>query len=141
MRICLPKLIFISFLFFILSACQQKPTPVPPTPPATSTNMEKQSLKERYTLYKTDNYYTFIKLDTQTGQLWQIHWCLKEDCTGIVELSSKELAHTQKPGRFRLFSTANMYNFILLDEIDGRTWQVQWSHKEKERGIWPIEDY
>jgi hypothetical protein len=31
------------------------------------------------------------------------------------------------PGRFTLYATTNIYNFVLLDQIDGRTWQVQWS--------------
>ena len=38
-----------------------------------------------------------------------------------------------KNGRFKLYPTGNMYNFIMVDVIDGRTWQVQWSTKESER--------
>ena len=30
-------------------------------------------------------------------------------------------------GRFKLYPTENMYNFIMVDVIDGRTWQVQWN--------------
>ena len=41
------------------------------------------------------------------------------------------------PGRFNLYATQNMWTFILLDEVDGRTWQVQWSTDGKE-GIVPI---
>ena len=135
------KIICVLFSFFILNACEQKPASTPIASTSTPVENKAPSLKESYTLYKTENYYTFIKLNTQTGQLWQVHWCLEgEKCQYVVELSSEKLAYTQKPGRFRLFSTINMYNFILLDEVDGRTWQVQWSHKEKDRGIWPIED-
>jgi|TARA_Y100001954_G_scaffold25491_1_gene23211 hypothetical protein len=36
-------------------------------------------------------------------------------------------------GRFKLYPTGNMWNFIMVDVIDGRTWQVQWSNKENER--------
>ena len=36
-------------------------------------------------------------------------------------------------GRFKLYPTGNMWNFIMVDVIDGRTWQVQWSTKENER--------
>ena len=43
-----------------------------------------------------------------------------------------------KPGRFELYPTQNMYNFILLDKVKGGTWQVQWSAKEKERGVMRI---
>ena len=30
-------------------------------------------------------------------------------------------------GRFKLYPTENTYNFIMVDVIDGRTWQVQWN--------------
>lgn len=43
-------------------------------------------------------------------------------------------------GRFTLYPTNNIYNFILLDQIDGRMWQVQWSLKEKNRGLIPIDE-
>lgn len=37
-----------------------------------------------------------------------------------VPFSSDQLKST-------LHATTNYYNFVLLDQIDGRTWQVQWS--------------
>ncbi|MBC8305596.1 MAG: hypothetical protein H8E55_58755 [Pelagibacterales bacterium] len=36
-------------------------------------------------------------------------------------------------GRFKLYPTGNMYNFIMVDVINGRSWQVQWSTKKDER--------
>ena len=36
-------------------------------------------------------------------------------------------------GRFKLYPTGNMYNFIMVDVIDGRNWQVQWSNTEDQR--------
>ena len=36
-------------------------------------------------------------------------------------------------GRFKLYPTGNMYNYIMVDVIDGRTWQVQWSNSENKR--------
>ena len=36
-------------------------------------------------------------------------------------------------GRFKLYPTGNMYNFIMVDVIDGRTWQVQWNNSENKR--------
>lgn len=39
-------------------------------------------------------------------------------------------------GRFTLYPTQNVFTFILLDQIDGRMWQVQWSTKaENMKGI------
>ena len=36
---------------------------------------------------------------------------------------------------FRLYPTENMYTFLLLDTLDGRVWQVQWSTQSNHRGI------
>ena len=32
-----------------------------------------------------------------------------------------------KNGRFKLYPTENTCNFIMVDVINGRTWQVQWN--------------
>jgi hypothetical protein len=39
----------------------------------------------------------------------------------------------QMNGRFFLYPTTNIYNFMLLDQVDGRVWQVQWSFEEDKR--------
>lgn len=93
---------------------------------------------KHYNLYKTDNMYTFLKLDTRTGQIWQVHWSTEKDGRAVLPLSTEKLSSDSKDGRFALFPTTNMYNFILLDTTDGRTWQVQWSFKEEQRMIVPI---
>lgn len=41
----------------------------------------------------------------------------------------------ERNGRFFLYPTTNNYNFILIDQIDGRTCQVQWSIEEKDRMV------
>jgi hypothetical protein len=94
---------------------------------------------KHYNLYKTDNMYTFLKLDTRTGQIWQVHWSTEKDGRAVLPLSTEKLSSDSKDGRFALFPTTNMYNFILLDTTDGRTWQVQWSFKEEQRMIVPIQ--
>jgi len=38
-------------------------------------------------------------------------------------------------GRFKLYPTQNMYNFIMQDVISGQSYQVQWSNDENNRGI------
>ena len=35
-------------------------------------------------------------------------------------------------GRFTLYPTNNRYNFILLDQLNGTTYQVQW-HNERDK--------
>jgi len=44
----------------------------------------------------------------------------------------------QKNGRFKLYPTGNIYNFIMVDVIDGRTWQVQWNIDDNKRLVYRI---
>ncbi len=90
-----------------------------------------------YRLFSTRNMYTFIKLDTRNGKMWQVQWSTKgSDYRFETTLSdiSRVDKEEEKNGRFFLYPTTNIYNFILLDQIDGRTWQVQWG-KEGERAV------
>jgi len=89
-----------------------------------------------YQLFPTHNMYTFIKLDTRNGQMWQVQWSTESKSRFETILSDFSLVikEEEKNGRFFLYSTTNIYNFILLDKVDGRTWQVQWG-SEKERAV------
>lgn len=87
-----------------------------------------QDPKANFRLYKTKNKYNFIKLDTRTGQMELVQWSLDGDRMSY-RLSNEILTSSyeeQIPGRFTLYATTNMYQFVLLDQIDGRTWHVQW---------------
>ena len=44
-------------------------------------------------------------------------------------------------GRFKLYPTDNIYNFILLDTSAGSVYQVQWSHEPENRMVVPIYQY
>src|SRR5690606_39776486 len=93
-----------------------------------------------YRLFATNNTYNFIKLDTRNGKMWQVQWSTKgSDYRFETTLSdiSRVDKEEEKNGRFFLYPTTNIYNFILLDQIDGRAWQVQWG-KEGERAVLPI---
>ena len=89
-----------------------------------------------YRLFSTRNMYTFIKLDTRNGRMWQVQWSTKGSDYRF-ETTLSEIPRVQKEeeknGRFFLYPTTNIYNFILLDQIDGRAWQVQWSNEEADR--------
>jgi hypothetical protein len=97
-----------------------------------------------YRLFRTLNIYTLLKLDTRTGQVWQVQWG-DENHRFIVPINIDVLVPAGttarpailKPGRFTLSPTANIYAFILLDQEDGRTWQIQWG-AEKQRFIWAL---
>ena len=94
-----------------------------------------------YRLFSTRNMYTFIKLDTRNGKMWQVQWSTKgSDYRFETTLSdiSRVTEDEEKNGRFFLYPTTNIYNFILLDQIDGRAWQVQWSLEPKDRMVMRI---
>lgn len=90
-----------------------------------------------YRLFSTKNMYNFIKLNTRNGKMWQIQWGTERKYRFETILSAMPLVTTdeEKNGRYFLYPTTNSYNFILLDQIDGRTWQVQWSFEENERMV------
>jgi len=103
----------------------------------------KQEIREnvRYKLFPTENIWTFLKLDTRNGKIWQVQYSINDNYRGEVKLNDKALISTdiEENGRFTLYPTKNMYNFILLDQTDGKMWQVQWSIEEDNRVIIPVE--
>lgn len=129
--------VFYSFLMLMLAVCS-----------SCSQEQEKSKAAEEkvaqealiYELFETHNVWTFIKLDTRNGKMTQVHYALdSESYRGEVELNTKSLIKGEgKPGRFTLYPTQNMFNFILLDKVSGSTYQVQWSMKEDTRMVAPI---
>lgn len=86
-----------------------------------------QDPKANFRLYRTENMYNFIKLDTRTGQMELVQWSVRGNRMSY-KLSDRILVSPEEQiaGRFTLYATTNTYQFVLLDQIDGRTWQVQW---------------
>lgn len=107
-------------------------------------NEPKQEINDgaRYELYSTQNIWTFLKLDTRTGKIWQVQYSLESGKQGEWILNDRSLTQNSegKNGRFQLYSTSNIFNFILLDHSNGKTYQVQWSQKEELRMVVPITD-
>lgn len=97
--------------------------------------------KPTYQLFKTTNMWTFLKLNTKNGIITQVQYAINNESRGEVILNFVPLAIGENAvnGRFTLYPTDNMWTFILLDQIDGRLWQVQWSQNSDNRGIIPIE--
>lgn len=95
------------------------------------------SLKQRYKLYPTENIYTFLQLDTQTGRIEQVQWSLDTEKEGSITINGDDLSYGSDlgSGRFELYPTQNMYQFILLDKITGRKWHVQWGMEKLKRWI------
>ncbi|MDR6464568.1 hypothetical protein [Chryseobacterium sediminis] len=89
-----------------------------------------------YRLFSTTNIWNFIKLDTRNGQLWQVQWSTGDNrFVSDLSVVSQVTKEDEKIGRFTLQATQNINTFLLLDQIDGRVWQVQWSVDHEKRGI------
>lgn len=96
-----------------------------------------------FRLFPTKNMWTFLQLNTITGQIRQLHFDTSGDSRLKLILNDENLAKNlpSLKGRFTLYPTQNMYNFILLDQDNGRTWQVQWSYEKENRIILQIEEF
>ena len=106
-------------------------------------SQESVSEPARYRLYKTENFWTFLKLDTMTGQIWQVQYSINgsaERLESVLNLTdiTDELELPKIVGRYTLYATTNTYNFIMLDQIDGYTFQVQWNIDRNSRFVIPI---
>jgi hypothetical protein len=95
----------------------------------------------QYRLFPTQNIWNFIKLDTRSGLMWQVQFSLNNEGRLVSSLNQLPLVLKDQEvnDRFTLYPTQNMYNFILLDQINGKTWQVQWSTTSENRMVVPIE--
>ncbi len=89
----------------------------------------------QFKLYPTPNTYTFLKLDTRFGTVEQVHWGNGDGTRGSETVSYEYLARGEEAviGRFEIQTTKNIYNFLLIDTIDGRVWQLQWSYDSDKR--------
>lgn len=99
--------------------------------------------EENYKLYPTENMWTFLKLDTRTGKIWQVQYSVNSDSYGEVIVNDWDLTYgsNEKAGRFELYPTQNMYNYLLLDKKDGLIAQIQWSMSAENRGLVRIISY
>ena len=96
-----------------------------------------------FRLYPTDNISIFIKLNTSNGQMTQVQYSMEDSKRIEVILSATSLVKKEDEvkGRFTLYPTKNIWTFILLDQIAGNTWQVQWSVNPEQRRVLPIKSY
>lgn len=120
------------FLLFAFSLASYSYAAEPATVVAPTTNAV-----NNYLLYSTTNIYTFLKLDTRNGKIWQVQYSM-DDNEFEVALNSRELVTTGKPGQFALYPTTDNWTFLLLDTINGDVWHVQWSLEADNRVIIPI---
>ena len=60
------------------------PAQTKPSQPVVNANVESIA---RYKLYSTSNMWTFLKLDTSNGRIWQVQWALDDENRLEVDLS------------------------------------------------------
>lgn len=95
-----------------------------------------ENLVPIYKIYKTENLYNLIKLNTATGQLWLVQYGVGDTESMTAVINDNSLLWPSEPkiaGRFELYPTNNMYQFILIDTQTGLTWQVQWHTTSSKR--------
>lgn len=76
------------------------------------------------------------------GIVWMVQYSVNDDVSRFemaINYFPYAIGDHAVPGRFELYPTKNMFNFIMLDTINGSTYQVQWSTDGKE-GIVTIKD-
>jgi len=86
----------------------------------------------RYKLYPTFNMWTFLKLDTQTGKVSMLQFSV-ESAKNEGELFvgvplEVYIGDDVVNGRYELYPTTNIWTFIMIDQINGNTYHVQWSN-------------
>ena len=99
-----------------------------------------QRLDVPFRVFRTENIWNQILLDTRTGQIWQLAYTIDQDGLRArlpINSTPHAFGKDASVGRFTLYQTDNMWNFILLDQFDGRSWQCQFSTDEY-RGCWAI---
>ncbi len=101
-----------------------------------------QRLDARFRLFKTQNMWTQLLLDTRNGRVLQVNFSVNEkDGRGWIPINDNSLIDDEKnakDGRFTLYPTENLWTFILLDQDNGRVWQCQFSLEKQGRFILPI---
>lgn len=128
------KIIFLAFALMCFNTISAQSTDSAPQM-ATSSIYNKDA---KFLLFPTKNMYIFLKLDTSTGELWMVQYSFKGN---QMEVKFPSLLYPlvtneyKSNGRFFLYPTQNMYNFLLIDQVDGRVWQAQWSTDVKEIGL------
>ena len=87
----------------------------------------------RYKMIGTENIHILLKWDSRTGKTWMVQYGLTNTLALENLIPDSEFISEDKSwnGRFELYPTQNMFNFIMIDTYNGDTYQVQWSTDEK----------
>ena len=78
------------------------------------------SQAQTYKLYQTDNIHNQLRLNTKTGEVYQI----QDDGQKFV-INYAVTPDNESANRYMLYKTRNIWTFILLDRWTGKLWQCQ----------------
>ena len=83
-----------------------------------------------FKLVSTENIQVFLKLDTSRGLIEMVRFGTREKDRRESTVNYYPLATGDDavPGRFELYPTEYVRTYLLLDVLDGRTWQVEWTY-------------
>lgn len=103
---------------------------------------QSSKLVPRYKIYKTENNFILLKLDTRTGRAWMTQFRSSSTQNLEIPISYYSLAweHKSWNGRFDMYATNNMYKFIIIDTYLGDTYLLQWNTDDDRRFIEKIVD-
>lgn len=91
----------------------------------------------RYKMYKTENNFILLKMDTRTGKVWMTQF--RSGSTQNMEIPVSyyviEREHDSWNGRFEMYATNNIYKFIIVDTYLGDTYLLQWNSEYDKRFI------
>ena len=91
----------------------------------------------RYKIYQTENIHILLKIDTRIGRVYMIQYASKDPLA--VEIPIGPYPHGRVNwgwnGRFELYPTKDMYNFIMIDSYWGEIYRVQWGPKASDRFV------
>jgi hypothetical protein len=94
------------------------------------------SYSQTYRYYQTQNIHNQLRLNTATGDVIQV-----QDDGQTFTIHIGDTPKNTWANRYALFETQNMWTFILLDQWNGKLWQVQYSVQGVEyMGSWVIND-
>lgn len=92
---------------------------------------------QTYKLYQTENLHNQLRLNTKTGEVYQI-----QDDGQKFLVHKATTPNTEIERRYILHKTENLWTFILLDKFSGKLWQCQYSVEGTEYiGSWVINPY
>jgi len=115
--------IIISLIFVLTTITSFAQVKINESTPIDNTQKKQNIETVVFRLFPTHNMWTFLKLNTRNGKLWQVQFYVGENNRFETYLSLIPLvdAENEVNGRFTLYSTQNVNTFILLDQLDGRT--------------------